>query len=62
MHCPCDDLESLAYTAFYLLRGNLPWRTSDKCTESMGTVSESDDDLEHVKDGREERFTNSYFA
>ena len=26
---PRDDLESLAYIAFLLLRGGLPWRTSD---------------------------------
>ncbi|KAM6499474.1 putative casein kinase-1 hhp1 [Amanita muscaria] len=32
---PRDDLESLAYTAFFLLRGNLPWRTSGSHNESM---------------------------
>ena len=32
---PRDDLESLAYTAFFLLRGDLPWRTSDSRDESM---------------------------
>jgi hypothetical protein len=32
---PRDDLESLAYTAFFLLRGNLPWRTSDSHNESL---------------------------
>ena len=31
---PRDDLESLAYTAFYLLRGDLPWRTSGSQNES----------------------------
>jgi serine/threonine protein kinase len=32
---PRDDLESLAYTAFFLLRGDLPWRTSDSHSKSM---------------------------
>jgi serine/threonine protein kinase len=32
---PRDDLESLAYTAFFLLRGDLPWRTSGSHNESM---------------------------
>ena len=32
---PRDDLESLAYTAFFLLRGDLPWRTADSHRESM---------------------------
>jgi hypothetical protein len=31
---PRDDLESLAYTAFFLLRGDLPWRTSGSQNES----------------------------
>ncbi|KAF8340935.1 putative casein kinase-1 hhp1 [Amanita rubescens] len=31
---PRDDLESLAYTAFFLLRGDLPWRTSGPQNES----------------------------
>jgi hypothetical protein len=32
---PRDDLESLAYTAFFLLRGDLPWRTSGSNNESV---------------------------
>ncbi|KAF5388176.1 hypothetical protein D9615_000077 [Tricholomella constricta] len=32
---PRDDLESLAYTAFFLLRGDLPWRTSGSHDESI---------------------------
>ena len=32
---PRDDLESLAYTAFFLLRGGLPWRISGSHDESM---------------------------
>ena len=32
---PRDDLESLAYTAFSLLRGDLPWRTSSSRNESI---------------------------
>ncbi|KAF8344439.1 putative casein kinase-1 hhp1 [Amanita rubescens] len=32
---PRDDLESLAYTAFFLLRGDLPWKTSGSQYESM---------------------------
>ena len=32
---PRDDLESLAYTTFFLLRSDLPWRTSDSHSESM---------------------------
>jgi len=32
---PRDDLESLAYTALFLLRGDLPWRTSNSHNESM---------------------------
>jgi hypothetical protein len=31
---PRDDLESLAYIAFFLLRGDLPWRTSGSQNES----------------------------
>jgi casein kinase 1 delta len=32
---PRDDLESLAYTAFFLLTADLPWRTSGSHNESM---------------------------
>ena len=32
---PRDDLESLAYTAFFLLTADLPWRTSSPSNESM---------------------------
>lgn len=32
---PRDDLESLAYTTFFLLRGDLPWITSDFRREPM---------------------------
>lgn len=32
---PRDDLESLAYTTFFLLCGDLPWRTSGSHNESM---------------------------
>jgi len=32
---PRDDLESLAYIACFLLRGDLPWRNSDSDDESM---------------------------
>ncbi|KAF8886059.1 kinase-like domain-containing protein [Gymnopilus junonius] len=32
---PRDDLESLAYVAFFLLRGDLPWRATDSRNESM---------------------------
>ncbi|KAF5344853.1 hypothetical protein D9756_011182 [Leucocoprinus leucothites] len=39
-----DDLESLAYTAFFILRGNLPWKRppSIHCQSSLRTV-------QHVK-------------
>ncbi|KAM6494724.1 Protein kinase-like domain containing protein [Amanita muscaria] len=32
---PRDDLESLAYVVFFLLRGNLPWRISGSHNESI---------------------------
>ena len=32
---PRDDLESLAYIAFFLLRGDLPWRISGSHDESV---------------------------
>ena len=32
---PRNDLKSLAYTAFFLLTADLPWRTSGSHNESM---------------------------